>query len=461
MSFTVLLWMALFAGLALLTLYRPAWGIVLYLFTFYAEPHFWWWGKWLTGTFGDRINLAAALIFALGVFLHRSTSAFQMPREHRWVLGLIMLYAINATLVHFLFANDPARSLRGMTMIWKQLGLLFLVVAAIRTQYDIRLFVTAITFGSLYIAYEIIFNDRGHISAGRLEGVGAPGAAEANYLAGLMCFMVPPAGHWLFFGKRWQKLLAAGSLILVFEVILRCNSRGAFLALIAGGIWLVFAARGRARRYALTGMVLGSLAAVVMIGDQRIIDRFLTVFASESERDTSAQSRLDFWKTAVRLIAANPQGSGAEAAFKSALGRRFLKNYLDLDETRAVHNGYLDIAASWGVQGLTLYLVTIGFAWRMVRRAGRRARESGDDSAAFLGVCLESTLVVQLTVCLFISSLDGEWFFWWFALALGFDRVFRAAPNSTRLPASVRPVWTRYGNPRESFGVAVTQQQQI
>jgi hypothetical protein len=266
MSLTVFCWMALFAGLTVLTFRRPSWGIALYLLTYFAEPHYWWWGHWLTATFGDRINLAAAVVFASSVFLHRSTSAFQMPREHRWILGLLLCYALNATAVHFLFADDPLRSYKGMTMIWKQLGLLFLIAAAIRTQFDMKILLTSITLGSLYIAYEIVFNDRGHISAGRLEGVGAPGAAEANYLAGLMCFMIPLAGHWLFYGSRWQRVLAFVSLVLVFEVVLRCNSRGAFLAMFSGGVWLVISARGRARRYALVGAALGSLAAALFTG---------------------------------------------------------------------------------------------------------------------------------------------------------------------------------------------------
>ena len=89
--------------------------------------------------------------------------------------------------------------------------------------------------------------------------------------------------------------------------------------LVGSGCWrnlIIVAAKGRIRRYAIAGTVLGALAALVMIGDPRITDRFLSTFVSAEERDSGAQSRVYYAKQALKMIGDRPLGSGAEAAFK-------------------------------------------------------------------------------------------------------------------------------------------------
>ena len=429
MSLTALIWFGLFALLSMLAMLRPAWGVALFLMTFYASPHFWWWGDGVTGIIGNRANLIAALIFAVAVLVNGTSTAERLTQTQRNLLLILLVYALNATMVHLFFAANPPRSLNGMTMLWKQVGLLLLMVLSVRDSRDVEILIGSIITGTLYIGYEAVINDRGSITASRLEGIGAPGAAESNYLAGLMLLAVPLAGYWLFFGSWKLRLLAVPALVLIFEVILRCNSRGAFLATLAAGGWLLIAARGRARKYALYGVVLGLAAAFFMIGDQDIVDRFWTTFASGEERDHSAESRIDFWGAAVRMIAAHPVGSGAEAAFKSDLGAGYISAYHA--GHKAVHQGYLDIAASWGLQGLALYMGAIVISFVVADRRVREARRQGDDRTAFLGACIQSTLIGQLLSSMFISSLDGEWFFWTFALTTAYAKVYVGNPQQT------------------------------
>ena len=403
---------------------KPAWGIALYLLTFYLSPQLWWWGEPISAI-SNRINIVTATLLAGIVYLN--TDGRQPLSQHsRKVLFFLALYSVNATLVHFVLADNVPRSWNGMTMIWKQLGLLFLIIYAIRSKEDIDILIGSILAGSTYIGFEVVFNERGGISAGRLEGIGAPGAEEANYLAALMCFAVPLGGYWLFFGSRVKKFFSVAALYLIVETIIRCNSRGAFLALIVAGTWLLIVAKGRVRKYAFRGIMLASAAGFMMVGDEEIIGRFMTTFASEEQRDKSAMSRLDYWWAATKMIAENPLGSGAEAAFKSDLGFRYLHKATGAEKFRAVHNGYLDIAASWGIQGVLLFLWTIFSSLRLLGVRRVWAAKEGDDRAAFLGASLEAVLVTQAITCLFISSLDGEWFFWWFAFGLCYAQFFVA-----------------------------------
>ncbi|MEW4527086.1 O-antigen ligase family protein [Maioricimonas sp. JC845] len=437
MTLTLAIWLGLYGLFAVLMFRRAAWGIPLYLMTYYASPHFWWWGKSLTGTVGDRINLFTGLLFATGALMQASGSRFKLSAPQRRVSQLLLLYAINATVVHFAFAANAPRSLNGMTMIWKQVVISYLFMLVLRSRKDLQILLGTIIVGSMYIAFEVVINERGHFSASRLEGVGAPGASESNYLAGLLLLAIPLAGSWLLIGNWKQRLVSIPALALTFEVILRCNSRGAFLAAIAGGGYLLLAARGRARTVALVAMVLAGAGAMLMINDQDILNRFSTTFASGEERDHSASERLNFWGAAVRMIAENPLGSGAEAAFKSDLGARYIQTFFP--GHKAVHQGYLDIAAGWGIQGFLLYMGTIAYCWILLRRTTKAARNAGDATSAFIGVCIETALVVQLASSVFISSLDGEWFFWLYATCTTYATAYAPARNR-----SVEPAWARW-----------------
>jgi O-antigen ligase len=261
------------------------------------------------------------------------------------------------------------------------------------------------------------------MSQGRLEGIIIPGAEDSNYLAALLGLAIPLGGWLLLVGSPKERMFAFVCLGLTFETILRCNSRGAFLALLTGGAWLLLRSSGRIRKYAFAGILLASLGASLMIKTDTILDRFATTFSSAEKREESAQTRLDYWTCALRMIKDYPFGSGYAAAFKSERGREYL---IVLGETRfrAVHNGYLDIAASWGLQGLALYVIAILAVWRGLAGAARQMGAGGDASRAFLGTCIETALVVQLVTSMFLSSFDGEWFCWWMSIALGYRRVF-------------------------------------
>ena len=110
MSLTAIIWLGLFGTFALLTFRRSSWGIPLYMLTLYMHPPQWWWGRGMLTSMGIRWNLLAALIFAVGVLLderrkRRPEDSEVIPAR---VLKLLLLYAVSATVVHFLLVSDAA-----------------------------------------------------------------------------------------------------------------------------------------------------------------------------------------------------------------------------------------------------------------------------------------------------------------------------------------------------------------
>ena len=431
MNVSSILWIIVFCILVVFSFRRPSWGIALYLFVFYFSPVNWWWGRPLRHLFGIRFSLTAALIFAIAVFL---VGQPRLRRPEGKVLGFLFLYALSGTIVHFLFAANPTRSADILNLLWKNLGLCYLLVTSIKDRRDWNIFLYSFIIGSLHVGYAVVFNNAGKMIRGRLELNFAPGIGDSNFLAGLLGMTLPLIFGLFFIGNRKEKLLAFISLPLVFDTLVRANSRGGFLGLIIGGAWFFMASRGRSRRIAWQAIFLSILILPFFFRDARIIERFKTTFASEEERETSAQSRIEYWKSGVRMLSDHPLGLGGEAAFKSDLGAQYIyhlreKGMVHVNKKitagyRAIHNGYLDILCSWGIQSFILYALAHLVTFLTLRKCIRYGERIGDWKVSFFALCIQTGLIAFYVSSFFMSSLDGEWFFWMMAFSLGYNRIF-------------------------------------
>ena len=104
MSLTATVWVGLFAALAILSLGRPVWAVSLYLLTFFAAPHLWWWGDEIPAA---RYALWTGVVLLLAVPLYLAQAREETGRRFTVVHGAAIVMALNATLVHFALASHP------------------------------------------------------------------------------------------------------------------------------------------------------------------------------------------------------------------------------------------------------------------------------------------------------------------------------------------------------------------
>ncbi len=145
---------------------------------------------------------------------------------------------------------------------------------------------------------------------------------------------------------------------MLLNVVVSCNSRGAFLGgIVAGALtFVIVPAKIRSRLMLL--LLLGCAGFFVLAGEQ-ILARFATTFASAENRDASAANRLIFWQAGLAVISDHPLGAGG-SGFKKVYGRSYLERMLDKDTgEKAIHNGYINEACEWGIQGLMLHMATV------------------------------------------------------------------------------------------------------
>ena len=424
MSLTLACFLLAFVVLAVLTFYRPVFGVSFYLLTFFAHPGYWWWGEPVNASF-QRWNLVGG-IFLLGavVLSGRLSIPFSGNALIRRIQWAAIAMAINATLVHLLLAPDTAISAGPYWQLVKFVLFFFLIVAAAATERDLKIILLSILIGAGYIGYEQTINDRGDIVHGRLEGIGAPGATGANQLASLMVTVLPLTGAFFLAGKRWEKVLMLPIAPFLVNVVLLCNSRGAFLSAIASAILLLVMSPPNVRKKTLQLVGFGALAVWLLLGDPRIVERFWTTFAKPEERDESAAGRLEYWKAGLQMIRDHPFGTGGNG-FKRVYGPRYIKMVAGTEfEARSVHNGFINQACEWGIQGLLLQLTFIGGGILLAYRLMKSLPAETELFAKLLGLSIITGTLGFLGECMFGSFLDAEWGYWFTALSVAYFRVY-------------------------------------
>jgi len=438
MSLTLLIWLALLGALVVLSFKRPAYGVALYMLIFFAEPDLWWWGKVIGGY---RWSLYGGIALLIAVLVSRLIGSSREPsrggRAGRFLGWIAVAMLVNATIVHLLLAPSTTISSGPYWLLAKFVLLFFLISAAIRTREDLRTVLLSIVLGAGYIGYECTINDRGHMRQGRLEGVGAPGATGANQLASLMVTVLPITGAFFLAGKPWEKMLMLPIAPFILNVVILCDSRGAFLSLILSVVVLVFFAPPRVRKRVLMLVCLGGVATWMLLGDPRIVERFMTTFASKEHRDHSAQGRMDYWIAGLRMLGDHPIGTGGNG-FKKVYGPRYIIAVNGEDfSARSIHEWYINEACEWGIQGLFLRLLFLMGGLALLWRITRLSETANDPFARLLGIVFIAGTAAFLVTCLFGDFLDAEWGYWMMTLAVAHARLVSIPSTVVQHAASV------------------------
>jgi O-antigen ligase len=452
MSVTLVAWCAILLVLVAMSLGRPSYAIGVYMLTYFAHPLFWWWGDPIEGY---RWNFYAGLLLigTLLVSQRREATKQESPLSTNAV-RILVLMAANIILVHFLFAVNPEASFGWLTNRLKFILLFFLMQYAIRDEKDYTIVAMSIALGMGYIGFEATINERGSFSGGRLEGIGAAGVTSSNQLASLLITGLPLATTVLFTAvSRWTKGVAILCCALAFNVVLMCNSRGAFLGVLATGVVFLFMASGPARKHSNRLAALALVGTFMLLGDPAILERFMTTFSSQAQQDRSAQSRIVFWTAASGMVRDYPLGSGGNS-FSEGRGWAYMPNARTIaSDTRAIHNGFLTEATDWGLQGFLLMMLFLWAVWRTCLRGRRLARSEGNANAMMAFACIAGGLLAWMVSSVFGDYLDQEWGFWLAAMSYSYLRVHGVvAEREQALPADTfqasraaqaPPLWPR------------------
>ncbi len=442
MSLTAITFWILYVTGVLAAIFNPVVGMALYVLVYHLYPEGQWWGYPIRALgFGTSFTVAAAT--AIGLLIRRPSMEFgarqmQAPYVFALLLGLVAIGSL---------AWGMELSDRGQYQAVKYVKLMiavFLLVRCVRKPLHYHFIIMAWLVGVLYLGYQA-WGGSGHISGGRLaHGIGGPDFSDSSGLAVHLVASLPFMGAGFFMARSWWGrvfMLVTGALTVNTIIMTRTRNVVAGLAamIVAGVLSLP-------RGYRLRGMValvIGALLAAQLV-DPGWWKRMHSV--TQYEQDSSAMSRIAFWRAALNMANDNPLGVG--------LGnfRYYVGQYIpELRGKRSAHSTVATCLAELGWLGLMLLLAVLGCAlWKVgqVRTAAREMPANIDldfyrwTPRFHLGwhaMALRTALVGYLGGALFTTRLFAEDMWLLIGLAMCLHNVMLHARAEEELADGHRP----------------------
>lgn len=433
MSKMALFWLLMYFGNLAGALRHPIYPMVAYLVFYYMPPHVNWWGRDLPDL---RYSLLASAVLLIAIVALRS-SLEPLKEQRNPAMGWLMGWGVNSVAVTA-WALDAARSW-GYTVACLKLVLLYaLIPAAVRTPVHFDTFAAVHVAGAAYWGYKAW--DDPKRKAGRLMEVGGPDSQNDNQAAGHLLTVLPFAALYVLTDKRRKlRLLHLVSGVLVLNVFILCNSRGATVGMIAAGLAAILLA-GKGKRKKLIAAAIAGAVGVLWLADPQFIERQQT---TTNPQDNSAQSRRVMWAAGIEVIKDYPFGGGGRTFH--ILSPRYIPEILDRDkaEERSPHNTYIQLATDWGLQGTFLFFGFVGATLWMLHRIRKRAPDNL--WYYYRSLTIEVALIGTMTAAFFSNRLLGESIYWMCALAFALYRMQATEMASAASAVEVEGQVTTYG----------------
>ena len=343
-----------------LILARPWYGVLVWAWLGYMNPHRLAWGFAYNLPFAQVVAVVtlAAMLF--------SSDKKKLPWSSTLFFWLFLIVWMNVTT---LFAIDPesARIEWDRTMKIQLISLVTLLIMHGRQRITALAAVIALSLGFFGIKGGIFTV----LTGGGYRVYGPPGSfIEDNNALGLALVMTLPLLWFLQLqaSRKWLQWALYGAIGLTAFAILSTQSRGAFLAIVAmfGFLWL------KSPKKIWTGAaLLVTLPFMFLAMPSSWHERMSSI--ENYQEDGSAMGRINAWWFAFNLAKERPLVGGGFDTFSPELFQRYAP---DPDDFHDAHSIYFEMLAEHGFVGFFLFLA-LGFsAFSSAQRVIRRARDS-------------------------------------------------------------------------------------
>lgn len=437
MALSGILFTLVFCACLLLALFRhPRYGVLAYLLAFYFHPPSRWWGVGLPDL---RWSLLASVVTAIAL-LSRARSSSQ-PGWLSTAPARIMVCFTALIWLRNLWALDPEANLSLSILYTKYLMLFYFIYRTADNLEDVEWFLVAHMLGCGYLG-ALAF---GSPVMGRLDGVGGPGIDDSNTLSmhlatGAIC------GAMIVLVRRdWRFYAGAISVALSLNGLVLCGSRGAFLAVVCGGVVLTLMRPVEYRRRFNLFAVLG-VTMFLSIASATFWDRMNTIRAAvddSQEMDNSAESRFVIIQAQAKMAATHPLGTGHRGT--AALSTEYIPpEYLEtlangMKGQRSSHNTFMTALVEHSIIGAGMFIMLILWCRASARRISKKIGSASPELRAYLAAIVGS-LVTIVAAGLFADFIAVEVQFWMLAILASLDGISRRSASTADLVSSLKIV---------------------
>jgi putative inorganic carbon (hco3(-)) transporter len=357
--------LAIILGSAPICLFSPYYGILMWSWIAYFNPHRFTWG--IAYNFPVAMVIAIPTIIGAALTGERNRGIF--TRETILTLCIWCWFAVtyvNATMTEELSRNAQVYGYPQLVTVSKVLLMTFLTILLINSKQKLRwlFLLTAFCFGVLAIKGAIF----GFLTGGENRVWGPPDSfVEDNNFLALATNMCIPIFYYMGRSEQNRKLRILLRIMFVCSIVsvLLSYSRGGLLGLTV--VLTAIALRSRYKTLSLV-LVLATALMVVAFAPEKWIAR-MDDFA-HGQLDNSAEKRLNAWLFAFVLAKNYPLTGGGFQTFTPPLFEKYLPGY----EFAGPHSCYFQMMGEQGFVGFGLFLGLLISCWSSLIRLKRTAR---------------------------------------------------------------------------------------
>jgi O-antigen ligase len=195
---------------------------------------------------------------------------------------------------------------------------------------------------------------------------------------------------------RREKAYLYGCLAITSIAFLMAASRGGFVGLAIGLLFLMFRSGKGVRTVLLIGLVIAPLLVLV---PNTSIQR---IFHPGTGDDEAVDARHITWAAGLRMVEAHPIGGVGLGQFRNLVLNYEATN--DKPVRSLAHNTYIEAAAELGIPGLLAYLALI---WSGFRALSRAARLKEQPMLHEVAIGLQAAMIAATVCAIFVSA---SWF---------------------------------------------------
>lgn len=422
MPLKTLLFVGLFVAACGGAFVSPIWGLLGYVGHYCVGPERQWWHAPVS-SLGIRYSLTLAGLTLLGIVMNWGDLRFGRSLLHRHeTLLLCFLGAVwfAALLGQETVGRYSSSGADHPTIKLAKVAIFALMMThVVTTRRNLDRFFWVLILGAMVLGMQAWSTPYRSFSRGRLERVGGPDFAEANFFAAFMIAMLWIIGVQ-FLRSNWKgKILCFLSGGFTANAVVLSRSRSAMVGLVAAGLMAVLTVPKKYRGYVLVGTIIAG-SGFLYLTDEQFLNRVSTITATEEERDSSAQSRIVLAKAGLRMWLDHPLGVGP-GNFYQNIGR-----YEPGLAGKDAHNTYVRCLTETGILGFTLFLLLIINAFWTTFQVSRSAHvlpPNEENDIRLLAFGVRCALTGVLACCLTISLTYVEFIWWFLMLPVCLDRV--------------------------------------
>ena len=368
---------AVIFGLLPFVFKRPWYGILLWSWLAYMNPHRLCWGF----AFNFPFSMIVALVTITAFVFSKEKKEMIWSRE-----TVLLLIFLGWMLITTFNAFYPQLAWLQWDKVWKIQFMVLLTVLIINERHKVHWLVWVIALSLGYYGVKGGIFTITHGGTYRVQGPEGTFIGGNNEMALALVMIIPLIRYLHLQEKRhWVRIGLATAMVLTGVAAIGSQSRGGLLAMAAMGVFLWLKSRNKI----FTGLYMGiAVFLIASIMPPEWYARMNTI--KTYEQDGSAMGRINAWHTAFNVAKDRVTGGGFEM-FQPPTFRQYAP---DPENVHDVHSIYFEQIGEQGFIGFGIFMTLWLFAWLRARQIIRACKKDPERKwAADLAGMIQVSLI--------------------------------------------------------------------